>query len=212
MDDRLTELPTRELIERLSTNAPIPGGGSAAALAGSMAAALVEMVVALTAGRPAAASDEDELADIRQRAATLRGELLELTETDAAAYASVVAARKLPRDTDAERGERDARIVEATRAATDAPLRVARSADEVLELARRVAPIGNRNAISDVGVAALLAASGVRGGSLNVRINLPYLPAGDALRTDATAEVERLESDLGTREASIMEVVEARLG
>jgi formiminotetrahydrofolate cyclodeaminase len=212
MHDRLTELPTRELIERLATSAPIPGGGSAAALAGAMAAALVQMVVELTTGRPAAADHETELAELRNEAAGLRAELLALTDSDAAAYDAVIVARRMPRETEAERGARDAAVAEATRAATLAPLETARAASRVLDLARRVAPIGNRNAISDVGVAGLLAGTALRGGALNVSINIPYLPDGDTLRDAAADEIERLGSDLERREAALREAVGARSG
>jgi formiminotetrahydrofolate cyclodeaminase len=212
MHERLTELPTRELIDRLATSAPIPGGGSAAALAGAMAAALVQMVVELTSGRPTAADHEAELAELRTEAAGLRSELLELTDADAAAYDAVIVARRMPRETEAERAARDAAVAEATHAATVAPLETARAASRVLDLARRVAPIGNRNAISDVGVAGLLAGTAVRGGALNVRINIPYLPAGDVLRDAAADEIERLAADLDRREAALREAVEARSG
>jgi formiminotetrahydrofolate cyclodeaminase len=211
MHDRITELSARELLERLSTSEPVPGGGSAAALAGAMAAALVHMVVELTAGRPAAAAHDQELASVRAAAIDLRGRLLRLTELDAAAYEAVVAARRLPRDTESERAARATRIDDATREATRAPLQTAGAAAEILDLASRIAPIGNRNAISDVGVAALLAAAALRGAALNVRINLPYLPDGDPLRDEAAGDLERLERELDDRERGIREAVEARL-
>jgi formiminotetrahydrofolate cyclodeaminase len=211
MHDRITELPARELLERLSTREPVPGGGSAAALAGAMAAALVQMVVELTTDRPAAVDHEPELATVRTAAIDLRARLLRLTELDAAAYEAVVAARRLPRDTDPERAARTTRIEDATRDATRAPLETAGAAGEVLDLASRIAPIGNRNAISDVGVAALLAAAALRGAALNVRINLPYLPDGDPLRDEAAGELARLERGLDDRERAIREAVEARL-
>ena len=211
MHDRITELPARELLERLSTSEPVPGGGSAAALAGAMAAALVQMVVELTTGRPAAAAHEPELASARGAAVDLRGRLLRLTELDAAAYEAVVAARRLPRATDPERVARTTRIEDATREATRAPLDTAHAAGEILDLAIRIAPIGNRNAISDIGVAALLAAAALRGAALNVRINLPYLPEGDPLRHEAAGKLEQLEHGLDERERAIRETVEARL-
>ena len=211
MNDRITGLPARELLERLSTSAPTPGGGSAAALAGAMAAALVEMVVALTAGRPAAGDDEAELGAIGAAAGTLRIELLDLAEADAAAYEAVVAARRLPRETEAQAAARATRIADATRGATLAPVRILRSSDRVLGLAERLAPIGNRHAISDVGVAALLAAAAVRGAGLNVRINLPYLDADDPLAVEAGSEVDRVVGALDRREEALGQTVEGRI-
>lgn len=212
MDSRLTDLSTRELIERLATSDPIPGGGSASALAGAMGAALVHMVVALTAGRPAAAGHEAALAEIGAEAMAAQSELLRLAELDAAAYDAVIRARRLPKDTDLERRSRETQVHQATREATMAPLETVRRGGDVLGLAERLAPIGNRNAVSDVGVGALLAATAMRGAALNVRINLPYLADDDPLRDDVTAELHALLESIDERERDVRRAVEARLG
>lgn len=212
MDDRLTDLPARTLIERLATSDPIPGGGSAAALAGAMGAALVHMVVSLTSGRPAAESHEAAMLEIGNAATTAQSDLLRLTELDAVAYAAVVSARRLPRETELERQSRDVQVASAIREATMAPLETARRAADVLTLAERLAPMGNRHAISDVGVGALLAAAAMRGAALNVRINLPYLAADDPLRAEAAAGLDTIFANLDERERSIRQAVEERLG
>ena len=209
---RLNDLPAPELIERMATGDPIPGGGSAAALAGAMGAGLLRMVVALTSGRPAAAGDEKELAEIAIGAATCQSELLNLVELDAVAYDGVIRARRLPRESDIERLARAVQFAAATREATRAPLQTARLAEQVLKLAERLAPIESRNAISDAGVGALLAVAALCGAVLNVQINLPYLDADDALHTVATDEVERLLDGLDDREHAIREQVEGQLG
>jgi len=209
---RLNDLPAPELIERMASGDPIPGGGSAAALAGAMGAGLLRMVVALTSGRPAAAEDEPELTEIAMAAANCQSELLNLVELDAVAYDGVIRARRLPRATDLERDARAVQVAAATREATRAPLQTARLAEQVLSLAERLAPIGSRNAISDAGVGALLAVAALRGAVLNVQINLPYLDADDALRTIAIDELERLLGGLDEREHAIREQVEGQLG
>jgi formiminotetrahydrofolate cyclodeaminase len=209
---RLNDLPAPELIERMASGDPIPGGGSAAALAGAMGAGLLRMVVALTSGRPAAADDERELTEIAMGAANCQSELLNLVELDAVAYDGVIRARRLPRGTDLERETRAVQVAAATREATRAPLQTARLAEQVLSLAERLAPIGSRNAISDAGVGALLAVAALRGAVLNVQINLPYLDADDALRTIATDELDRLLGGLDEREHAIREQVEGQLG
>ncbi len=211
MDARLTNLPTRELIERLATSDPIPGGGSASALAGAMAAALVHMVVALTANRPAAAGNEEILDEIGSEAVAAQSELLRLAELDAAAYDAVIRARRLPKDTELERQSRDTQVHQATREATLAPLETVRRAADVLGLAERLAPIGNRNAVSDVGVGALLAVTAMRGAALNVRINLPYLPNDDPLREEAAGQLHALLDRIDERERDVRHAVEARL-
>lgn len=212
MDDvALTGLSTRELVARLATRDPIPGGGSASALAGAMGAALVEMVVALTTGRPAAAPHEATLAEVGERAAQVRHELLDLTERDAEAYDAVIRARRMPHESASAAASREAAMASATREATRIPLETVRAAAGVFDLAERLVPIGNRNAISDVGVAALLAGAAMRGAALNVRINLPYLDVADALRTTAATEVDVLLAGLDASERSIADRVAERM-
>lgn len=212
METRLSELTVRDLVAGLATDDPIPGGGSASALAAAMGASLVGMVVALTSGRPAAGEHEDALTELRTRSATLASELVRLAEIDAAAYGSVVDARRLPRGSEVERLARETQIGHAVREATSAPLETARRAEEVLELAERLAPIGSPNAVSDVGVAALLAVAGMRGAAMNVRINLPGLPKDDPLGPEASSELDRLFVGLDERERAVRDAVESRIG
>lgn len=187
----LANLTVAQLAERMASRDPVPGGGSAAALAGAMAASLVAMVAELTLGRTDA--DPEELGSIRDAARAHMRALLDLAQADAAAYAGVVAARRLPRDTDAQRGVRSEAVAAATAEAARIPLAAAARVADVAELTARIAPIGNPNAISDAGVAAHLAAAALKGALLNVRINLPYLPGDEALRATAPAEMARLE-------------------
>lgn len=212
MDERLVDLSARDLVARLATSDPMPGGGSAAALAGAMGAALVCMVVELTAGRPAAQERETELTEVGVAAAQFQSELLSLADADAAAYAAVVAARRLPKDTDLEREARHVQVNAALREAIRVPLATARAASEVLALAERLVPIGNRNAISDVGVAGLMAVTALRGAALNVEINLPYLDASDELGAGATSEIQELLGSVDERATAVRVGVAERLG
>ena len=209
--DNLTDLSVRELNERLASHQPIPGGGSAAALAGAMGASLVAMVAELTIGRPDAANQAAQLTGLRDEALAAQRHLLDLAEEDAAAYAAVVAARRLPRDSEAQRAERADAMRRTMVAAADAPLRTARVACRVLELAEAIAPIGNPNAVSDAGVASLLGATAVRGAILNVQINLPYLADDEPLRAQAPGELITLETRAAELESSTAEVVRRRL-
>ena len=211
MEERLNELTVRSLVERLATSDPVPGGGSASALAGAMGAALAHMVVELTDGRPAASAHQETLTEIRTAAVAWQAELLNLAELDANAYDAVVRARRLPRESEVERDARDVQVGAAISEATRVPLATALAASEVLDLARRLAPIGNRNAVSDVGVAGLLAAAALRGAALNVQINLPYVTADDKLREEAAGEIERLLSTLDERDRAVRDAVAERL-
>jgi formiminotetrahydrofolate cyclodeaminase len=208
---QLTNLPLDEFLERLGSSDPVPGGGSAAALAAAMGAALVAMVAELTIGRPAYAEHEATVRHLRFDALDRRAELLSLAEADATAYDLVVRARHMPKDTEAERAARTTALQEAMKEAARIPLRAAVVASEVLDLAERIAPIGNRNAASDAGVAAQLAAAGLRGTLLNVRINLPYLADDDPLRQSAPAEISRLEALATAGERATLAAVEAQL-
>jgi formiminotetrahydrofolate cyclodeaminase len=208
---QLTDLPVHAFLERLGSSDPVPGGGSAAALAAGMGAALVAMVAELTIGRPAYAEHEEAIRKLRFDALDRRTELLELAQQDADAYDVVVRARHMPKDSEAERSARTQALQEAMREAARIPLRAAVVASEVLDLAERIAPIGNRNAASDAGVAAQLAAAGLRGALLNVRINLPYLADDEPLRQSAPAEISRLEALAATGERAALAAVDAQL-
>jgi formiminotetrahydrofolate cyclodeaminase len=213
MDDSstLSDLSIRELTTRLASSDPVPGGGSAAALAGAVGASLVSMVVELSVGRPDAAAHEATLSEAGVAATQRRDALLELADEDAVAYASVMQARRLPKETEADREARARALRTAMVEAVRVPLRIAEIAADVLELAQTVATIGNRNAVSDAGVAAQLAAASVRGALLNVRINLPHLPADEPLRDSAPGDIARLEDLATERERGALAAVGTRL-
>jgi formiminotetrahydrofolate cyclodeaminase len=207
----LLQLRVQELADQLASAAPVPGGGSAAALSGALAAALVGMVAELTLGRPEYERHADAVVKARDQAAALRDQLLKLADLDAAAYDAVMQSRRMPKETDAEKAARASRLKAAMVDAAAIPLRTARVARDVLDLAVRIAPVGNRNAVSDAGVAALLASAAVRGAVLNVRINLPYLPANEPLRRDALKEIAELEAAAMQRQDEAMASVEMQL-
>ena len=208
---QLSDLPVHAFLERLGSSHPVPGGGSAAALAAAMGAALVAMVADLTIGRPAYAKHEATLRHLRFDALDRRTELMSLAQEDATAYDAVVRARHMPKDTEAERQARTGALQAAMKEATRIPLRAAVIASEVLDLAARIAPIGNRNAASDAGVAAQLAGAGLRGALLNVRINLPYLADDEPLRESAPAEIGRLDGLATAGEQAAMAAVVQQL-
>ncbi len=176
-----------------------------------MGAALVAMVAELTIPRADTPDLEAELRKTLDQALARQRELLDLAEEDARAYAAVVAARRLPKDSDDERLARSAEMRRSMIAAAETPLRTARCAAEVLLLAKDIAPIGNPNAVSDAGVAAELAAAAVRSALLNVRINLPYLHADEPLRGAAPPEIERLAARAEVLQGETAETVSRRI-
>lgn len=161
----------RSFLDRLADGTPTPGGGSAAAQAGAMAAALVSMVGRTTVGKKKYAEVQDRAHAIVQKAETLRRGLAAAVVEDAQAYDRVLKALHLPRGTDEETSARAEALERATVHACEVPLEVARSSAEVLELAAEIVAIGNLNALSDVGVAGRLAMAAVQSASLNVKAN-----------------------------------------
>lgn len=162
-------------VASVASSAPTPGGGSVAAHAGALAAALAQMVAGLTVGRKKYAAVEAEMKEVALAAAALVTELSALVAQDAAAYGAVSAAYKLPAESDADAASRRSAIGRALLGAAEVPLRTARACVRVLELAETVAARGNPNAVSDAGVAALLAEAACRGAIYNVRINVSAL-------------------------------------
>lgn len=159
----------------VSSPDPAPGGGSVAAYAGALAAALTRMVAGLTLGKKKYASAEEEMKSVAASADTLIEQLESLVASDAVVYTSVSTAHKLPKTTDIEIEARKQSIEAALIAAAEVPLQTARACAGVADLAATVAQKGNTNAITDAGVAALLADAGCRSAAWNVRINIASL-------------------------------------
>lgn len=173
--DRLVDLSILAFSERLASGDPAPGGGSAAAAAGALAAGLAAMVARLTIGRPKYAAREDEMRQVLAQVERLRGQLLALVDADTLAYGNVMAAYRLPKDDAAQAAARKAAIQEALIHAADLPLAAAEACVQALNAAALVAQHGNKNARSDGVVAALLAHAGLQGAARNVRTNLEMI-------------------------------------
>ncbi len=200
-----------EFVASVASPQPTPGGGSVAAHAGALGAALAQMVAGLTVGKKKYAAVDAEMRELAVRAAGLGNELASLVARDASAYAIVSAAYKLPSETPEQQAEKAARIDDALMHAAEVPLETARACAAVVELALAVAERGNTNAVSDAGVAALMAEAGCRGAVYNVRINVSSL--GDKTRGAALAEESRaLLARAAATVARTSERVEAAIG
>jgi formiminotetrahydrofolate cyclodeaminase len=197
-----SELSIRQFLSTLASSAPTPGGGTAAALAGAMGAALTEMVAALTLAREKFAPVHDAMRTIAHAAQSAREEFLDLASEDSEAYDAVVAARRLARETEEERQARARKIESANRLATEVPMRTARAAARLLAALPELVEKGNPNAFSDAGAAALMLSAAAEGALLNVGINLPGISdtafVGDMRRETAAiqAETQRLRSNI----------------
>ena len=171
-------------LDDLAAANPTPGGGSAAAHAGAMGAALVAMVARLTIGKKKYAAVEAQMIEILNQAERLRRELTAAIDEDSAAFEGVMASFKLPKDTPEQQRVRAEAIEKATLRAAQVPLTVAQKSVEVMALAERAVALGNLNAISDGASAAAMARAALTSAGYNVRINLAGLAdkaAGDTL-------------------------------
>jgi formiminotetrahydrofolate cyclodeaminase len=200
----------RRFLDHLASSAPTPGGGTAAAVAGAMGASLAEMVTALTLAREKYASAHEAMREIARAASETRQELLRLSREDSEAYDEVVAARRLPKGTEAEKAAREEILGRANLKATEIPLQTARAAARLLETLPELAEKGNPNAASDAGTAATLLEAAIQGALLNVAINLPGIPDTEASE-EIRREAETLQVDAGRLRDRVLGLVRSNL-
>ena len=200
------DLTLAQFAERLASPDPVPGGGSASAVAASLAASLVAMVATLSQGRPKYADHAALHEHAAPAARRYADEFLALADEDAAAYAACAIALKLPREAFADKEFRDRQIREAAKVAAEVPLRVVEKCQDVLLLAEALAGRSNVNASSDLRVAALLLQAAGHGAAENVLVNLPLI--GENEWTRATeVRVRELLVEISALKDTVHEVV-----
>jgi formiminotetrahydrofolate cyclodeaminase len=190
---RLSDLTLGAFGAELASDSPAPGGGSAAALAGSVGAALVAMVCRLSLGRDDVAATDEELSGALEESERLRLRLLELVDEDTAAFGAVMAALRMPKEDDAQRSARAEALRRAKLGAAEPPLETLSAARQTIELVGSLAGRTNANVESDLGVAVQLALAAAEGALLNVAVNVATLPPGDdadRYRRESRAEIE----------------------
>jgi formiminotetrahydrofolate cyclodeaminase len=165
----------RVYTDALASGQPTPGGGSAAALAGALGAALNSMVANFTVGRDKYAAVEEEVRALLAESERLREELQRLTQADTEAYGQVSAAYRLPKETEEDKAARTTAIQAALKVAASVPIAATRACHRILEIAAELVDKGNPNLITDVGVAAKFALAALECAVLNVEINLVSL-------------------------------------
>lgn len=207
---KLTEKPVTSFLDELASNAPAPGGGSVASLGGALGAALVSMVCNLTLGKKGYEEVQDDIKDLLAKSEALRKKLTGLLEDDVAAYTGYSEAAKMPRGTDAEKAERAMAMQAALKTATDVPLGIAEAAVEVMDLCMPAAEKGNKWAVSDAGVAVLMAEAALRSAALNVLINLGTLKDEEFV-ADRRAKLEGLLDGKGVMRDQIYDYVVSKL-
>jgi len=209
-NDGLVFRSVKDFVDEVSAASPAPGGGSVAALAGSLGAALAAMVGNLTVGKKGYEEHYADLAGMATSAQETKDELLKTVDRDTDAFNRVLEALRLPKISDEQKAFRANRLDEANREATLVPMETARSCLQAIRQALVAVRYGSRNSVTDGAVGALVARAGLEGALLNVRINLSSIKDAEfsgALESEAV----RLRSQAETAIAEILSMLEKTL-
>ena len=207
----LVEMKTCELVHEVSRDTPAPGGGSIAALAGSLGAALASMVSTLTVGKKGYEKVEADLLAVAEKAQEIKDKLLKAVDDDTNAFNAYMEATRLPKNTAEEKQRREAAIQEGLKQAVQVPLNTARLSSEALRLCAEAVEKGNVNSVTDAGVGAQIAYTGVLGGVFNVLINLGQI-TDDAFKNEMRRTCKKLETDAKSLLEQTLAMVREKMG
>ncbi len=200
-----------DFLSELASSAPVPGGGSAAALNGAIGTALMTMVANLTIGKKGYEEFEQEMGAVKDKLISRRERFISLIEEDAASFKQVMVAYKLPKMTEAERQERERAISEALKGAVAAPMKTMELALDTLKLCRPVVEFGNKGSISDAGVGTMNLDAAFRGARLNVLINLNGIK-DSAFIAEQRERVDELAAETDALVKEYLNIVAKRMG
>jgi methenyltetrahydrofolate cyclohydrolase len=212
-NDLMTEIkniPIQTFLDELASKSATPGGGSAAALMGAQAAALVSMVCRLTIGKPKFAEVEAEMQEVLGKAETLRNQLTDLVQADIDVFNRLMSKYALPKESDEEKAIRSAAIQDILKDATEVPMQCVHACIAVIQLSKIAAEKGNPSAVSDAGAAVMAAYGGLKSSALNVYINAGSLK--DKVYAEAKfSELEQLIEGVDKLIDDIYQTVKTRL-
>jgi len=205
-EDQKDEVTLSQFLDAVASGTATPGGGSVSALVGTLAAALVEMVVNLTVGKKGFEAQEAEMKKMGEEAHSYREALGATIAQDINAYQGVMKAYLLPKATEEDKKNRKEEIQKALKRAADPPLFTAATSLKVLKLCQKAAEKGNPNTITDAAVGALLAEAALQGGVFNVLVNLSALEEETTVKK-MRQELKRLEAEgIKTRDKVLTQV------
>jgi formiminotetrahydrofolate cyclodeaminase len=207
---KLTDKPVTDFLDDLASNLPAPGGGSVAALSGALGAALVSMVCNLTLGKKGYEGVQADNEALLAQSEALRHEMVGLLEADVAAYTAYSQTAKMPKDTDEQKTVRATAMQDALKNATMPPMHIAEAAVKIMDLCMPAAEKGNRWAVSDAGVAVLMAEAALRAAALNVLINLGTIKDQDFV-AEKRAHLNGLLAGKGVMRDEIYDYVASKL-
>jgi len=200
-----------EFLDLLASKEPTPGGGSAAALGGAQAAALVSMVCNLTIGKKGYEGVQQAMTELLAKTEALRKELPQLLEADTQVYGKVMAVYRQPSKTPEQKQARETAMQAALKEAAEVPLTIAERCAQIIELALPAAQMGNQWAVSDAGVGALLAEACMHAALLNVYINLASIK-DEAYCQKTKARIEAITHGKGELKERVMAIVREKIG
>jgi formiminotetrahydrofolate cyclodeaminase len=205
-----TELTVSEFLERIASAEPVPGGGSVAALGAALAASLTEMVANLTIGKKGYEACEADMRDLSDQARSYRNTFTEAMDRDSDAYQSVLAAYKRPKETETDKALRRQAVQDALKIAAAVPLNVGKDALVILEKAAKAVEDGNRNAVTDGAVGAMMARTAGLAALYNVSVNLLSI-TDEAFVSEMSGQVKELAQKIVQKESDILSKVAATL-
>lgn len=203
--------PIRHFLDKLASKSPEPGGGSVAALTGSLGAGLVSMVCSLTLGKEKYKDVQPQVEALIQESEKLRIEMQDLIQKDTEVYGGLSEVYKMPKNTDAEKAARTAAMQVALKKACQVPFEIGLKSLEVAQLAQRAAEIGNVAAVSDAGVAVLLAQACAQSAALNVKINVNSIK-DDAYNKETWSKMDAVLKQVAALEKTVMETTYRKMG
>jgi len=206
----LIDKKIRNFLDELASNSPTPGGGSVAALAGALGAALISMVGNLTVGKKKYEDIEEDIKRIISSSEKLRYELSKLIEEDVKVFNNFMSTYKMPKETEDEKRLRAEKIQESLIKAAKVPLKVAYKCLDILSLSKEVAEKGNINVVSDAGVAVLMAEAALESAILNVKINLGMIKDEKA-RTELSSSIKEILLKEKGQKGKVLEIVEQKM-
>jgi len=202
----LADKNIKDFLKETASSSPVPGGGSVAALSAGLAAALTAMVANLTIGKKGYEGLEEEMEKIAKEAEEYKDRFIEYIDKDSESFNQVMAAFKLPKETEEEKEIRKEMIQRSFKAAALVPLEVAREGLKIMDIIETVVVKGNKNAVTDGAVAAMMARTATLSALYNVKINLGSIK--DTEFVDKIGkEVQEIEEKIVKVEKDILEKV-----
>ena len=199
-----------DFVDEVSRDTPAPGGGSIAALAGALGAALASMVANLSVGKGDFDDRYDHLCELAEKAQQIKDDLVRAVDEDTEAFNAVLEAMRMPKDTPEQLAEREKAMQEGYKSAARVPLRTAELCLDAIRVCLDAAQIGNKDVMSDAGVGALMGLAGVQGAIYNVRINLPNIK-DEAFIQEMNQNLESMLNEAHETTKKVQEIVEATL-